>query len=89
MTLWTHIKKRVNVYDAAVHVFRHTFLTAANIEGVDLKTLQTIAGHSDSHTTIQVFVHADTGKISEAGNRMNSLLHNLAENGVNMQKGAA
>ena len=57
--------------------------------GVDLKTLQTYAGHSDSHTTMQVYVHAQAGKIKEAGDRMDSLLHNLAENGANMQKGAA
>ena len=89
MTLWTHIKKRVNVYDATAHVFRHTFLTAANSEGVDLKTLQTIAGHSDSHTTMQVYVHAQPGKIKEAGDRMDSLLHNLVENGASIHKSAA
>lgn len=53
------------------HVLRHTFLTQLQATGrVDIKTLQSIAGHSKIAMTMNTYVHEDTGnveKISRTG----------------------
>ena len=42
---FNRIIKKMDLHGATAHIFRHTFLTMA-MDVVDLKTLQTIAGHS-------------------------------------------
>ena len=52
-------------------------------EGVDLKTLQTIAGHENIQTTMDIYVSPRTDKITAAGETMDRLLNAYAsqENG--------
>jgi len=47
-------------------------------EGVDLKTLQTIAGHSSFKTTMDIYVKPRTDKITAAGEMMDTLLNGYA-----------
>ncbi len=88
-TIRKHICKQLNLYGATEHVFRHTFLTQLSGTGVDLKTLQTYAGHAQSQTTMDIYAHPQVGKIKNAGDQMEALLHNLAEKGANIQERVA
>ena len=58
------IFKKMELHNATAHVFRHTFLTTA-ASSLDLKTLQTIAGHA-SHVTTMGYVHKRDEKIKNA-----------------------
>lgn len=53
--------------------FRWRYCLSAAGMGTDLKTLQSIAGHADIQTTINRYVHKQTDKISETGNRLQTL----------------
>ena len=58
------IERQLDLHGATAHVFRHTFLTMA-VDALDLKTLQSIAGHA-SHVTTMRYVHKRDEKILEA-----------------------
>ena len=69
---WKRICKKANLPKGVTpHVLRHTFLTQLQATGrVDIKTLQSIAGHSKITMTMNTYVHEDTGnveKISRTG----------------------
>ena len=76
--LMRRLKKRVNLYGATAHVLRHTFFTMMAGENVDLKTMQTIAGHSSFKTTMDIYVKPRTDKITAAGETMDNLLNSYA-----------
>ena len=76
--LMRRLKKRVNLYGATAHSLRHTYLTMLAGEGVDLKTLQTIAGHANIQTTKDIYVKPRTDKIMAAGEMMDALLNDYA-----------
>ena len=76
--LMRRLKKRVNLHGATTHVLRHPYLTMLAGEGVDLKTLQTIAGHANIQTTMDIYVSPRTDKITAAGETMDKLLNAYA-----------
>lgn len=41
------------------HVFRHTFCTNYANDGMDIKNLQYLMGHSDAGVTLNVYTHAN------------------------------
>ncbi len=81
-TMYVTIRKRffskVDTHGVTEHGLRHSVISMLEHEGTDLKTLQTFAGHADSHTTMSVYVHPQAQKLAEAGQKMNDLMHNLA-----------
>lgn len=64
---WREIRKTIDLHGATPHVFRHTFLTLLAATGVDVKTIQAIAGHSSSEITMRVYVHPVNNNIVQAG----------------------
>ena len=44
-----------------LHELRHTFVTRCAESGIDPKVTQKLAGHSDIHTTLQIYAHAVRG----------------------------
>lgn len=72
--MWQRISKTINLYGATAHVLRHTYLTLLAGTNVDIKTLQTIAGHANSQITLDRYTHPQTRNILDAGMRMNQLL---------------
>ena len=72
------LKKRVNLHGTTAHVLHHTYLTMLAGEGVDLKTLQTIAGHANIQTTMDIYVSPRPDEITEAGKTMDKLLNAYA-----------
>ena len=67
---WLRIGKMINLYDTTPHVFRHTYLAIAASSGLDIKTLQAIAGHADIQMTMNCYVHKREEKIIEANELM-------------------
>ena len=69
-----NVNKRIDLFGATPHVFRHSYISALAEAGVDLKTLQEISGHANISTTIGVYVHTRQSLIQEAGERVGQLL---------------
>lgn len=70
--MWERIGKKIDLHGATAHVFRHTYITMA-APHVDMKTLQSMAGHADISTTMNRYAHGREDKIIEAGQVLNSM----------------
>lgn len=55
--MFNRIQKTINLHGATLHVFRHTYATLRKPQ-CDIKTLQTIMGHSDIKVTMDTYVDA-------------------------------
>ena len=64
--MWGRIGRKLDLHGATAHVFRHTYITMA-VSHVDIKTLQSIAGHADVNTTMNRYAHGREDKIIAAG----------------------
>ena len=71
---WNRIKKAVDLHGATAHVFRHSYLTYAAGESSDLKSIQSIAGHSDIRMTMNRYVHVQPEKLQAVASKMHTLL---------------
>ena len=60
------------MHGATAHVLRHTYITMAAAY-LDIKTLQTIAGHSDISTTMNRYAHGREDKIIQAGGLLKNM----------------
>ncbi len=49
--------RKAGIADRTYHALRHTFATRCIENGVDVKSLSEIMGHSNVHTTMQLYVH--------------------------------
>lgn len=47
------------------HVFWHTFCTNYANDGMDIKTLQYLMGHSDAGVTLNIYTHASYAHAAE------------------------
>lgn len=64
---WERITKQMELHGATAHIFRHTYLTMLAATGVDVKTIQAIAGHGDIQITMNRYVHPVNENIKKAG----------------------
>lgn len=64
---WKRINRTINLHGATPHVFRHTYLTILAGLNIDVKTLQSIAGHGDIQITMNRYVHKRTEGLLEVG----------------------
>ena len=83
--MWERIGKKINLYGATPHVFRHTYLTMLAASGVDPKTIQVIAGHSDFSFTFNKYIDKSGRNVQDAGDQlscyMQKLTKKLSQNG--------
>jgi len=75
--MWERIKKKINLYGATPHVFRHTYITLAASSGMDVKTLQSIAGHSDIKMTLDRYAHKRENNVIAAGGLISSVFRSM------------
>lgn len=69
---WERIGRKIDLHGATAHVFRHTYITMAAAH-VDIKTLQSIAGHADISTTMNRYAHGREDKIIAAGQALQTM----------------
>ena len=75
--MWQRISRTIDLHGATPHTFRHTYITLAASSGIDVKTLQSIAGHSDIKMTMERYAHKRDEKIVEAGARIRDVFSSL------------
>ena len=75
--MWQRIDRTIDLHGATPHTFRHTYITLAASSGIDVKTLQSIAGHSDIKMTMDRYAHKRDEKIIEAGSRIGGVFSSL------------
>lgn len=56
--------------DVTPHILRHTFCTRMVENGIDVKTLQLIMGHSDISTTLNIYTTIENEKVAEKMEQM-------------------
>ena len=71
------LAKRINLCGATPHVFRHTYITLAASSGMDVKTLQSIAGHSDIKMTLDRYAHERENNIISAGSLIGDVFRSM------------
>ena len=76
---WQRIGKKINLYGATPHVFRHTYLSMLVASGVDPKTVQTIAGHADFNFTFNRYIHKNEENVAEASTKFSEKLAELTQ----------
>ena len=75
--MWERIGKRIDLCGATPHVFRHTYITLAASSGMDVKTLQSIAGHSDIKMTLERYAHERENNVIAAGNLIGGVFRSM------------
>ena len=55
---WTRINGMLDLHGATLHTLRHTFITLAIASGMDVKSVQSIAGHANAAITTDRYAHA-------------------------------
>lgn len=66
-TMWRSIRKQIDLGQYTSHSFRHAMCTVLIAGGVDIKTVQAILGHAQASTTLDIYAHALSDQVSEAG----------------------
>ena len=69
-------------FEVTPHQLRHTYITNLLYAGVDPKTVQYLAGHENSKTTMDIYAKVKYNKPDELFDVVNQALHpsDLAEN---------
>lgn len=68
--------KSENLPFKGLHAFRHSVATQAITNGVDIKTVSSVLGHSQTSTTLNIYTHAVQKSNVRALNLMADLLEN-------------
>lgn len=79
-TLGTTQKNNPNIrytldFDVTPHLLRHTYITNLLYAGVDPKTVQYLAGHENSKTTMDIYAKVKYNKPEELFGVVNDALH--------------
>lgn len=65
--------RKANLPDIRFHDLRHTFATLALSQGVSVKVVQEMLGHSDASMTLKVYSHTTPGMQKEAAKKMDEI----------------
>lgn len=73
-TIFNHVRNHYKLGKKTLHVLRHSYLTYAASVTTDLKSLQTIAGHKDIITTLNLYVHPRKENVRALSEHVHALL---------------
>lgn len=62
-------------FDVTPHLLRHTYITNLLYAGVDPKTVQYLAGHENSKTTMDIYARVKYNKPEQLFDVVNSAFH--------------
>lgn len=62
-------------FDVTPHQFRHTYITNLLYAGVDTKTVQYLAGHENSKTTMDIYAKVKYNKSKQLVSVVNAALN--------------
>jgi len=65
--------RKGNLPDIRFHDLRHSFATLALSQGVSVKVVQEMLGHSDASMTLKVYSHTTPGMQKEAARKMDEI----------------
>jgi len=57
-------------FEVTPHILRHTYITNLLLAGVDIKTVQYLAGHEKSKTTLDIYAHLKYNRPEDIGNKI-------------------
>lgn len=77
--MWQRIGKKINIYGATPHVFRHTYLSMLAASNVDPKTIQVLAGHADFSFTFNKYIDGNKTNLQDAGTQLSSHIQKLTQ----------
>jgi integrase len=60
--------------EITAHQLRHYYATLLDKAEVPMKARQLLMGHSDIHTTMQIYTHSYTGEMDSAAEALNNQL---------------
>lgn len=67
------IRKKYNIEGLTLHSIRHTYATRLFEKGVSPKVVQSLLGHKDIQTTLNIYTHVMKEKIEFEVNKLNDL----------------
>lgn len=76
---WQRIGKKINLYGATPHTFRHTYLSILAASNVDPKTIQVIAGHADFSFTFNKYIHGNQHNVQNASSQFSDHIKKLTQ----------
>ncbi len=59
-------------FDVTPHILRHTYITNLLLAGVDVKTVQYLAGHEKAKITLDIYAHLTYNKPIDLADKVNS-----------------
>lgn len=77
--MWQRISKKINLYGATPHVFRHTYLSTLAASNVDPKTIQALAGHADFSFTFNKYINRNKSNMQDAGEVLSDHIEKLTQ----------
>lgn len=71
---WRKLADRAGVRPVRFHDLRHTTATVMLAQGIDVRTVADVLGHSDVSTTLRTYVHSTEGATRHAAQVMGEAL---------------
>ena len=72
--MWQKFETAIGTKEITAHIFRHNFATLLYNAGVDIKTAQSILGHSSINITMDIYTHLDARNRTTAAAKLNDYL---------------
>ena len=73
--IYSKILNKANLPNIKFHALRHTYATRLFEEGVQVKTVQTLLGHSDITTTMNIYTHVTNDIKNIAADKLNLIFN--------------